>query len=86
MHCRMPLLLGRFFVAFDCMIYRSNQSNEVQMRLEKAIQPRHHPFLIEKDDYKSVADRSILQMDNESTLRMKALYIVGRDSHQLMNK
>jgi len=48
------------------------------MRLEKAIQPRHHPFLIEKDDYKSVADRSILQMDNESTLRMKALYIVGK--------
>ena len=50
------------------------------MRLEKAIQPRHHPFLIEKDDYKSVADRNILQMDNESTLRMKALYIVGKGS------
>ena len=66
----------------------SDESNEVQMRLEKAIQPRHHPFLIEKDDYKSVADRSILQMDNESTLRMKALYIVGKGSeadNQLMN-
>ena len=57
------------------------------MRLEKAIQPRHHPFLIEKDDYKLVADRNILQMDNESTLRMKALYIVGKGSadNQLMN-
>jgi len=73
---RMRLRYDTNFETRQVMGFPKHYSNEVQMRLDKAIQPRHHPFLIEKDDYKSVADRSILQMDNESTLRMKALYIV----------
>lgn len=50
--------------------------NELQARIEKAIRPKHHPVLVKPSQLGEVTDKSKLATDSETTLRIKALYLI----------
>jgi len=70
---RMRLRYDKNFENQAVKSFPKSYREELQTRIDKAVEPKFNPVLVRNTNF----DRSALMNDNETVLRMKALFVVG---------